>query len=293
MKKATFITISLVLLLVMVSTITVFACNNQEYEITFIVDGQTYKTITVKSNEEFDMPSNPVKAGYIFDGWYIDEGAWTRPYTSDTKIEEDITVYAKWIINSSSGGDVGSVYTVTFNSNGGTEVSSIKVTIGVSFKLPTSPIKAGSLFDGWFVDNNTFEVPFTTDYVLTRNIVVYAKWKPIEVDGLFVREGTAIVGLTVPKASVDNIEIPKEIDGVTITEIADGAFKDCSQLEIIAIPYGVTKIGNEAFLRCKKLKSISIPNSVTSIGKDVFSGCTALDDASLSKKITTIPDGAF
>ena len=57
-----------------------------------------------------------------------------------------------------------------------------------------------------------------------------------------------------------------------ITEIADGAFKDCRDLCEIVIPEGVTRIGSEAFQWCANLESVKAPESLVEIGPDAFSG---------------------
>ena len=43
-------------------------------------------------------------------------------------------------------------FTIVFYTNGGTDVASVKVKEGNSFAQPTSPLKDGYTFDGWFSD---------------------------------------------------------------------------------------------------------------------------------------------
>lgn len=57
-----------------------------------------------------------------------------------------------------------------------------------------------------------------------------------------------------------------------ITEIADGAFKDCRDLCGIVIPEGVTCIGAEAFQWCANLESVKAPASLVETGPDAFAG---------------------
>ena len=61
-----------------------------------------------------------------------------------------------------------------------------------------------------------------------------------------------------------------------ITVIPDGAFEECTSLQIIEIPNGVRKIGFDAFHGCSNLKEIIIPSSVEEICKDAFEGCNAI-----------------
>ena len=46
------------------------------------------------------MPS-PSRTGYQFRGWFYDTGL-TNPFTGDSPINSDLSVYAKWVEGSSS-----------------------------------------------------------------------------------------------------------------------------------------------------------------------------------------------
>lgn len=58
----------------------------------------------------------------------------------------------------------------------------------------------------------------------------------------------------------------------SVTEIADNAFRGCSELTQITIPNSVTSIGDYAFYNCFKLVNISISKNVTNIGNSAFEG---------------------
>ena len=71
-----------------------------EFNVNFIVDGETYATIGTSGEETIKIPENPTKEGYTFDGWYWDDGVWQKPFTAnsllDTPLSSDMSVYAKW-----------------------------------------------------------------------------------------------------------------------------------------------------------------------------------------------------
>lgn len=91
--------------------------------------------------------------------------------------------------------------------------------------------------------------------------------------------------------------IPPTINGKFVGKIADGAFKNCSNITNVYIPYMVQEIGNEAFANCKNLKYVKLSNAIASkyskIGNGAFYYCYNLEEAPLPKNITSIPEKAF
>ena len=128
--------------------------------------------------------------------------------------------------------------------------------------------------------------------------------------------GDGMVEITGYNGSAKTVDIPKTIDGKSVTSIGGGAFawcssltsitipnsvtnigiyafRECTSLTSIAIPNGVTEIGYMAFEGCRSLTSITIPNGVTSIDWYAFSGCTSLKSITIPNSVTSIGDSAF
>lgn len=61
-----------------------------------------------------------------------------------------------------------------------------------------------------------------------------------------------------------------------LTNIGEGAFKDCEKVTNIDIPITVTTIGEKAFAGCSALSFVVIPDAVTEIQMEAFSDCTDL-----------------
>ncbi|WP_252231139.1 InlB B-repeat-containing protein [Clostridium sp. ZBS15] len=99
------------------------------YKVTFNTDGgSSVSAITnIKSGKTIDLPKEPTKDGYKFDGWYKDDD-FDKEFTEDTKIRSNMKVYAKWIkegsSDNSSSGDSSSS-----NSNS-VIVNNVQVTVG-------------------------------------------------------------------------------------------------------------------------------------------------------------------
>ena len=104
-------------------------------------------------------------------------------------------------------------------------------------------------------------------------------------------DGTVIIERYYGNA--ENIDIPAEIDGKSVTSIGDFAFGDCTNLVSVMIPDSVTYIGWYAFIRCKKLTSIVIPESVVEICSSAFEDCTNLTSITIPKNLTYIGASTF
>lgn len=95
------------------------------------------------------------------------------------------------------------------------------------------------------------------------------------------------------KGQGGSIEIPSEINGVTVTKIGPTAFLDCDNLTSVVIPNTVTELIMSAFRNCKNLVSVIMPDSVTHLGAFAFSDCSSLISIKISKNISTIGIYAF
>jgi uncharacterized repeat protein (TIGR02543 family) len=75
-------------------------------------------------------------------------------------------------------------YTLSFDSRGGSPVAPLqKVKLGATVTLPDPPLRGGYVFQGWYYDNYTFKVPFTSSTPVTKeygtydgSLKVFATW---------------------------------------------------------------------------------------------------------------------
>ena len=104
------------------------------------------------------------RTGYTQVGWATTDGG-EKVYGLDdiyTK-NEALTLYPVWNTNK---------YTITFDSNGGSEIAPITQDYGTAITAPADPTREGYTFIGW-----DMEIPTTMP---AENITLKAKWKDIE-----------------------------------------------------------------------------------------------------------------
>lgn len=135
--------------------------SNGTYSVTGRMLLAQVKKLVFEYTAEMSLPEEPTKEGYRFVGWYLDE-ALTIPYNGEP-ITADMRFYAKFEINE---------YTVTLDSNGGSDVSNVTVEWNTAAEL-SAPTKEGYNFLGWYYANGTkYE-----GQAITENITLTALWE--------------------------------------------------------------------------------------------------------------------
>lgn len=74
------------------------------------------------------------------------------------------------------GTDLVAIYTVTFDSNGGSEVVAQDVENGSYATKPADPTKSGYRFVDWYADENCTGSAYSFDTAVTEDTTLYAKW---------------------------------------------------------------------------------------------------------------------
>ena len=127
--------------------------NTNKYTITFDTNGGSeIAPITQDYGTQIAAPANPTRKGYTFKGWDKE--------IPETMLAENITVKAQWEINQ---------YTITFDTNGGSEIAPITQDYGTEITAPDNPTRKGYTFKGW-----DKEIPKTMP---AENITLKAQWE--------------------------------------------------------------------------------------------------------------------
>ena len=126
------------------------------YTITFdTAGGSEIAPITQDYGTNIAAPADPTREGYTFIGWDRE--------IPETMPAENMTVTAQWEINQ---------YTITFDTNGGSEIAPITQDYGTVITAPEAPEREGYTFIGW-----DKAIPETMP---AENITLKARWKDTE-----------------------------------------------------------------------------------------------------------------
>ena len=120
--------------------------------------------ITQDYGTAITAPAAPTKTGYTFIGWEPE-----LPATMPAKV---MTVTAQWSINQ---------YTITFDTDGGSEVAPITQDYGTAITAPAAPTREGYTFTGWDT-----AIPATMP---AHNMTLTAQWTVNQYTITFATDG--------------------------------------------------------------------------------------------------------
>ena len=128
-----------------------------QYTITFdTAGGSAVASITQDYGTAITAPANPTREGYTFIGW--------DKAIPATMPAENMIITANWKVNQ---------YTITFDSNGGSEIAPITQDYGTAITAPADPTREGYTFIGW-----DKAIPATMP---AEDLTITAQWRDIAV----------------------------------------------------------------------------------------------------------------
>ena len=146
--------------------------------------GKQFPSISVSYGSKLTDAQLPnlTADGKLFGGWFKEAACTTKWDKDIDTVTKDITLYAKWqnasplvpLMPSTE------VFTVTFSTRGlSTAPSEIKVGDGETISnMPANPTHFTWDFEGWYKDKKNTQMWDTVSDKVTKNITLYAKWKP-------------------------------------------------------------------------------------------------------------------
>ena len=130
--------------------------------------GTVIDSFSLNYGQTIIAPSAPEKEGCNFVGWFLDMEL-TIPFERMPMPAENITLYAKYEAKTNS---------ISFISNGGTNVDTIIQDAGTAVTAPTDPTRFGYIFKGWYTEPGLIN-KYTFGTMPNDGIILYAKWEII------------------------------------------------------------------------------------------------------------------
>ncbi|WP_418748203.1 InlB B-repeat-containing protein [Frisingicoccus sp.] len=151
------------------------------YTVTFDANGGTLSgetTVTADYNTTIALPEEPVKTGYMFEGWFTEATGGTE-FTANSKVTADCALYAHWTASEAK---------IVFDPNGG--IGGPQALTGVtnetiSDSFPTEqPTREGFDFIGWYPvsDGSGEQITAYPSVFPAGTTMYYAKWAYIAGD---------------------------------------------------------------------------------------------------------------
>ena len=137
-----------------------------QYTVTFDANGGSGSMTAQSASTATALTANTfTKDGYTFSGWNTAANGSGTTYADGASyaFTADVTLYAQWTINQ---------YTISFNSDGGSAVSSITQDYGTAVTAPAAPTKLGYAFAGWS--------PTVPETMPAESIELTAQWTPTQ-----------------------------------------------------------------------------------------------------------------
>lgn len=173
-KKVVIISAAAILCVLVVGFIVLFShLSGQPHQIQFYVGEELADTVTLTGSGSITLPEAPEKPGYTFDGWFLDQDSWQKPFTADHFAQQgiwrDTKVYAKY---------VGNKYTLSFAADDET-VTTMEVISGEKIgTLPSVPEKSNYTPVGWTIEGVLIDE--NTVWAYTDGKTAEPKYKGVE-----------------------------------------------------------------------------------------------------------------
>ncbi len=238
------------------------------YHISFHTNGGTLiNELDFEYNSEIILPSEPIKEGYVFVGWYLEEEL-INTFSEILMPANDLNLYAKWNVLEVS---------INFATEGGSQIASLSGVPGSLVTIPEDPIYQDHVFSGWYLIENPNEL-YIFDVFPNESITLYADWGT---EGLYfeLNTETQSYGVSIGDATdYQTITIPRFHEGLIVDTILDSGFMDAYELVTLHLPSTIKIISTRAFMDSTSLTYFEIPSSVESIGSIAFRNCHGINE---------------
>jgi uncharacterized repeat protein (TIGR02543 family) len=166
-------------------TVVILALPAVTYVVSFESNGGSAVTSqNVTEGQLVTKPTDPVRSGFTFEGWYL-EATWVTPFAFlETIPTSNLILYAKW--------QAIPTFTVSFIPDNGTNIPNQTVFLNGLVMQPTDPVKPGYTFVNWVKEDLTVWNFQTTP--VTSNVTLFAQYTLITYTVTYVIPAGATLG---------------------------------------------------------------------------------------------------
>lgn len=266
-----------------------------EYVITYVLDGGI-NNLENPTNYNIESENivllEPSKDRYYFVGWFDNKEYEGNTITSISKgTTGDKTYYAKF----------SNIVVVNLNANGGTlqQTNIINMIYGEEYSLPEPIAPSGYIFREWVYDVTWYE---NSDKILSYKTLTSDVWILKDVNQLvalyssiYEINNEEITGLTQIGKNQTVLEIPSEIDGISITSLKAYCFSNIENVTEIYVPNNIKSIGERTFYNLPNLTKLYFDANISDLSftnNGNFTNCGTLSNGYtliIGKNIKSIP----
>ena len=146
------------------------------FTVTFMVDNAQYEQMTTATGTTIVLPSDPIKAGATFKGWFTEPDGKGTQYTAESTVNSDLTLYAyfegqvtvKFLVKDGQGNVISEKSQYFIDLTVGDQITT----------LPDDPFIEGKVFDHW--KNETTGDTVEVGYTVTESFNAVAVFNSID-----------------------------------------------------------------------------------------------------------------
>ncbi len=112
-------------------------------------------------------------------------------------------------------------------------------------------------------------------------------------DFVYTVDSDDTVSIVRCNSSKPSLFVPRQIDGMTVRRIEEGAFSDIPTLRTLACPAHVNSIGRGAFANCTSLKKLVLPHDVHQLEANWVYGCDNLEKVVFPGTVANVSSDFF
>ena len=234
----------------------------RKYTVSYTLNGGTNNSQNPRNYTHLDgiiTLYDPTRAGFEFDGWYLESNFETRAFNIDASERKTVRLYAKWI-------EPDVVFTIVPIDSNTATLTAVKA------KSTIFAVEIPATYGGY-----TITAIGESAFNNSKHVTAVTIPSTVTSIGASAFRYTKITAIRIPSS---------------VTSVGNYAFANCTALSDVTWSTKAEKIMPYVFMGCTGLTSMEIPSNVTYIGMQSFKG-SGLTEITVPDSVINIMDGAF